>query len=159
MMRMPSGGKLRAQVGSRQIRLTILGFAIAALIGFWGVMVLADGAVGFGVTWIPDGLVVAFAIGHFVSAPVAWIIASVTLTSPRRIGAVFGWLIVPILSVISVVAAMTDAWAWNTSAARGAGTAAYLAAVTLVSLGPLSLLALLAVAIRALGADAERPLS
>ena len=54
---------------------------------------------------------------------------------------------------------MTDAWAWNTGAARAAGTTSYVAAVTLVSLGPLSLLALLAVAIRALGADAERPLS
>jgi len=159
MMRMPSGGKLRAQVGSRQIRLTILGFAIAALIGFWGVMVLADGAVGFGVTWVPDGLVVAFTVGHLVSAPIAWITASVTLTSRRRIGAIFGWVGVPLLSVISVVAAMTDAWAWNTSAARAAGTTSYVAAVTLVSLGPLSLLALLAMAIRALGAEADPTLT
>ena len=56
MMRMPSGGKLRAQVGSPRIRPTILGFAI----------------------------------GHTFSAPIAWITASVTPTSPRRIGAIFG---------------------------------------------------------------------
>ena len=129
----------------------VLGVAAAAMIVFWVVLVLDDEAIGFGGLWagFPSTLIAALAIAHVVTAPVAWGIAVVVLMGARRwVAGVLGLVAVPFATLTSLVAAMTDAWAWHTAAAQAAGLGSYLAAVAIVAAGPLSLLALIVVAIR-----------
>ncbi len=130
-----------------------MGFAVVAMIAWWIVLVLTDCAVGFGFSFgVSDnvilGLMLGLMIAHLVSAPVAWVISIVVLMSAGRwVVGLLGMVAVPLAALISLGVAMTDAWGWNTAAARSAGLGSYLFAVALVAAGPLSLLALISAAI------------
>ena len=129
--------------------LALLGGATLAMLAFWVLLVLEDSAVGFGFSWAraPDGLVIGLALTHLVTAPAAWITAVVVLRSAgRRTAGVLGAALVPVAAIVSLLAAMTDAWAWHTAAAQASGLGSYLAAVAVVAAGPFSLLALMAAA-------------
>jgi hypothetical protein len=144
------GKSPQARAAARGVAvLALLGIATLAMIALWAVLMLQDESAGFGFAWanFPDWLVVGLFVTHLVTAPAAWITAVVVLvTAGRRMAGVFGIAVVPVATFVSLLVAMTDAWAWHTAAAQASGLGSYLIAVALVAAGPLSLLALMAAA-------------
>ncbi len=131
--------------------LAILGVAALAMVALWVLLVLEDEAVGFGFSWarVPDDVFIGLLVAHLVTAPIAWLTAVMVLMSAgRQTAGTLGVIVVPVAAGVSLLAAMTDAWAWHTAAAQASGLGSYLVAVALVAAGPLSLLALLTVAFR-----------
>ncbi len=145
-----SKGDAMSRFSAHVLRMFFLA-AIVSLVAFWVALILEDDVVGFGIerAALPEAVLLALLTFHVVTAVLGSALAIITLFAVGRV--LFAFLfaaLLPLATVMSLVAAMTDAWAWHAAARDSVGS--YLVAVAIVAAGPVVLLALLLVAYRGL---------